>query len=254
MRWLKEMVEVVRAEGLLIPDELKKRLESVHIYQNNMQRDFFEYVEKARSFVFVPSNSTPKELEEVPSFDRIEGAPFPVFSIEMSGDNPITSPKDQDEEVYINCILCIETKPGVFANFTYITYPSHGVRAVSSLAGGTINPLIQDFMNRINKEKMGLERVRERVTLGSGSEKRRHTIREVIHISPSVPRASDPKSSREIDWSHRFEVRGHWRRVDTVGKDRDGNYGVEGYTWVREHVRGPEALPLIKKQRVVHEG
>lgn len=49
-----------------------------------------------------------------------------------------------------------------------------------------------------------------------------------------------------------FELRGHWRAHDGLGKDRDGNYCVGGFTWVKNHIRGDENLPLIKKTRIIH--
>jgi len=52
-------------------------------------------------------------------------------------------------------------------------------------------------------------------------------------------------NSYPIDYSHRFLVRGHWRRIKTLGKDRAGSYCVKGYTWVAEHERGDESLPLV---------
>jgi hypothetical protein len=55
----------------------------------------------------------------------------------------------------------------------------------------------------------------------------------------------------KIDFSHRWEVRGHWRRVAGMGKDREGNYEVRGLTWVKDCVKGPEELPIIQKLRWV---
>lgn len=75
-------------------------------------------------------------------------------------------------------------------------------------------------------------------------------IKEVIHVLPSkkypIHRLS---ATSEIDWSHRWEVRGHWRRITGMGKDRRGNYGVNGFTWVSSHERGPDDKPLVKKVR-----
>ena len=59
------------------------------------------------------------------------------------------------------------------------------------------------------------------------------------------------KSMGKLEYSHSFKVRGHWRRIDekSLGKDRNGNYGVHGYTWVVEHIRGEGEL--TKRLRVV---
>ena len=51
--------------------------------------------------------------------------------------------------------------------------------------------------------------------------------------------------------THAFKVRGFWRTFNgkQLGKNREGERVVEGYTWVKEHVRGHGDLK--KKLRVV---
>lgn len=44
-------------------------------------------------------------------------------------------------------------------------------------------------------------------------------------------------------WSHRWLVRGHWRRLHAGTPE-------ERLTWVMEHVKGPEHLPLILKDNI----
>jgi hypothetical protein len=63
-----------------------------------------------------------------------------------------------------------------------------------------------------------------------------------------------PAFGGHIDYTHRFEVEGHWRVVSGVGKDREGVYQVAGRTWVVPHTRGPEDAPLIPKIRVLMDG
>lgn len=52
------------------------------------------------------------------------------------------------------------------------------------------------------------------------------------------------KSTGTLEYSYAFKVRGHWRRIGdkTLGKDRNGIYGIRGYTWVVEHTRGEGEL------------
>lgn len=82
-------------------------------------------------------------------------------------------------------------------------------------------------------------------------------VKKLIHIA----RKSKPGqlvnvlSKFDVDWSHRWEVRGHWRSIGAkVGKDRNGSYNVKGFTWVNSHIRGPDDKELIKKTRVVSNG
>ena len=52
--------------------------------------------------------------------------------------------------------------------------------------------------------------------------------------------------------THAFKVRGFWRTFNgkQLGKNREGKRVVEGYTWVKEHIRGYGELR--KKLRVVN--
>jgi hypothetical protein len=81
-----------------------------------------------------------------------------------------------------------------------------------------------------------------------------HKIRKLVHILPKNATDSDKQIvenlAATIDWTHRWQVRGHWRRVTGIGKNRAGEYVVSGYTYVSEYEKGPEDAPLIKKTRL----
>ena len=57
----------------------------------------------------------------------------------------------------------------------------------------------------------------------------------------------------KLEYSHAFRVRGHWRRINekSIGKDRTGNYHIEGFTWVIDHMRGEGEL--VKRARIIKE-
>lgn len=76
-------------------------------------------------------------------------------------------------------------------------------------------------------------------------------INKIVHIRPKKPTKQQKEyfESRKIDWSHSWEVRGHWRKCSTIGRDRQGNYCVSGMTWVRPFVKGNGEL--IEKIRVI---
>lgn len=59
------------------------------------------------------------------------------------------------------------------------------------------------------------------------------------------------KSEGKLEYSYAFRVRGHWRRIGdkSFGKDRSGVYGVKGFTWVVDHIRGEGELS--KRLRVI---
>lgn len=54
--------------------------------------------------------------------------------------------------------------------------------------------------------------------------------------------------------SFAYECMGHWRRLhnqDSLGKNREGEYLVEGFTWVIPHVRCADRGEVVKKIRVI---
>lgn len=59
----------------------------------------------------------------------------------------------------------------------------------------------------------------------------------------------DTEMRPAIDWQHRWEVAGHWRRAKH-GHDPNGE-AILGRTWVKNFVKGPEDKPLVVKERRV---
>jgi len=75
-------------------------------------------------------------------------------------------------------------------------------------------------------------------------------IKRTVFISNKkyIPE-TELRSNSTINWSHQWEVMGHWRRVKRLGKDRAGDYCVNGFTWVDNFIKGEGNL--IKKPRIV---
>lgn len=67
----------------------------------------------------------------------------------------------------------------------------------------------------------------------------------------TTPKYKHIKAMGQLEYSHAFHVRGHWRRINekTYGKDRNGVYNIVGYTWVTEYVKGEGEL--VKRLRVI---
>ena len=61
-----------------------------------------------------------------------------------------------------------------------------------------------------------------------------------------------PYKIRKMSVADHGPVVSLWRKVDGVGKDRDGAYTVRGQTWVSPHTKGKGNL--VKKSRVVVDG
>lgn len=138
-----------------------------------------------------------------------------------------------------------------FTNFIEEDYKAYPI------LGPSVFPIVGFLRSLQNKEvRMGAERVNERMKIGSGKGKEIFKTKEVVHVCLTRKESALPKVGvfgREIDWSHRWEVMGHWRRISEtgIGKNASGEYGVRGFTWVSPHERGPEDKPVVKKIRVV---
>ena len=117
----------------------------------------------------------------------------------------------------------------------------------------TVAQFLQPFSKSFT---CGIEKTSARLKFKKRSgEKVNHKIKKIIHILPKTASKSDKKDienqSARIDWKYRWQVRGHWRKKDGIGKNRAGEYAVSGYTYVAEHEKGPEDAPLIKKTRLL---
>lgn len=108
-------------------------------------------------------------------------------------------------------------------------------------------------LSRLHEFESGIERAAIRSKVRVDGVNHHVKIKEIIHIRPKTQSAnSEEFESREIDWSHRWEVRGHWRKISGIGKDREGAYKIGGHTWVVPHQKGPDHLPVVRKLRVLN--
>lgn len=101
----------------------------------------------------------------------------------------------------------------------------------------------------------GAESSNESFKVKVNGENKFHKIKKIVHVWPKKLVDKKVGLPQNIDWSHRWLVMGHWRKIndDCLGKDREGNYSIQGKTWVVDHKKGPEHLPLVAdKVRLVH--
>lgn len=213
-------------------------------------------IEECRPFVFHETELVDDSRGFIDEFEGYEhrddiDAPFKVFSIEAYGGPIAVLYADEDLEKKVpmeyRCIIVIEREPKSYEYFVYgVTKKQQFV-----IHTNTVGELVAKFLANIKQGQLGDEAVRGSVQIGNGKSKRTHRIRRIIHVAPRGAIENIRRTHSAVDWSHRFEVRGHWRKTDALGKDRDGNYCVRGYTWVVDHTKGPENLPLIKKTRLV---
>lgn len=255
MRHYMRLLEVARSGGIhAVNNDLERRPGP---YSPEMQAKFEGYFAEAMPFVLVGgAGSDVRHQQELDKDkDIIFDAPFKVFSIERLEDLPLALVTNEGGiPIGFWCIITVEMGPRDYFYFALIKalLPDGSENAyVIRMAG--MSPIVNEAIKAINSSKLGLERTRQSVKLGTGKTKRLHRIRRVIYVSPKNKYETlESLTARNIDWTHRFVVRGHWRACDgRLGKNRAGEYCVSNFTWVTEHERGPEDKPLIKKVRVV---
>jgi hypothetical protein len=93
-------------------------------------------------------------------------------------------------------------------------------------------------ISRLNNRSLeaGVVNNHEKLKIKTAQGKIFHRIRKIIYVVSKKSRGLPIDGiSQQVDWSHRWLVRGHWRSIAGLGKDRDGNYCIAGFTWVTEH-------------------
>lgn len=60
-----------------------------------------------------------------------------------------------------------------------------------------------------------------------------------------------PNLSSRAEFSHRFEVMGHWRRIKGKGRNTDGERNQNGRTWIHPHIKGPDEAPIKAQLRKI---
>ena len=230
-------------------------MEASHPFVFSEKEPFVEYVD-TREPGYGLHRTGPVEC---PGID----GPFPVFSIEcLNGPLAISHvilENGLKATLETFCVVVKEYAPRQYGFWTYTCrwevdadgkeFPPLWLVTKSNVDA----PIVQHYLGRMEKERLGIESVRVSVKLGEGKTKRIHRIRRVVHVQPKTRHFSPSYGgSRTIDWTHRFEVRGHWVNLPgKLGKDREGNYCIKDWTWRSNYIKGAEHLPLVKKTRVV---
>lgn len=262
MRHLVTLLDKMRNDGYMVTTPNGRNLEFELIKPSQRENELFAQVQP---FVFAggePFDASVRinqimDWNSQPDHNERIDAPFPVFSIECL-DGPLdfftTEHTTNPENGTTLCILVIEIEPKFYGYYTLTeSFDQHGnLLGYAAWKSNNEGYTVEQYLERLSREKVGVESVRVNIRLGEGKHKRQQKIRRVVHVRPKSQAVNSPDASKAIDWTHRFEVRGHWVSIPgRLGKDREGNYCVKDFTWRTNYVKGPEHLPLIKKTRVV---
>ena len=237
-----------------------------------MRDRFADSYAQSRFFVF---NTRPPEIKDIVirHHDGVAGhpildLPFSVCLFEMLG-GPIAVFDKGNLKRLIMAMLVSEVRPGAYNYFVLEGVTEYLEKGKIELGVAYLpwewkdddalfeyHALVREMVDqlRASDNAIGTIKQKEHVKIGHGPERRKHKIREVIFITPTKQKASAGLVlGKEVDWTHRWEVRGHWRKTTGIGKDREGQYCVNGLTWVVPHEKGPDDKPVVRKQRLVKE-
>lgn len=142
---------------------------------------------------------------------------------------------DENPEVTA-CIL----RPG------YLTSNEFETEAVNWLSF-IQDKIVEDISYRSRKNKIYINTYR-----GNHIEKKRVNTILKLSVPKTVELNPNPEPSQhKVEFTHRFEVIGHWRRITGIGRDHEGNKIISGKTWVHPHIKGPKFAPLKKRVRIL---
>jgi len=240
-------------------------------------RQFSTRMSSARVFTFTANEANQPGFEPSKSIkesDKIEGVldmPFRTMILEVPETTLVRLRGDNTADFdtrYVLCLMICELEFG--GRYDFYSYECLADRNSDELPN--FDPKLiyipfntseyqlkkhyysvtEEFLNRLNSKDvaLGTEKTKDRVRIGKGKQRKIHKIREIIVVTN---RQSKPSVGlgRNIDWSHRWEVRGHWRRFKGMGVDREGTRRALNMTWISNYVKGPENKTLVKKVRSV---
>jgi len=264
MKFFLEMIEQVKRQSEInILDSFGKLGE-----QKTFKPEvFFHFVEHCQPFVFYHKEYSTEKLDLLMLGDKnnyvpiLIASPFKIWSAEMAGNNfisikkPGTAPVSDVVGLSIICFMAVEQSPKQLLYFMYSEITLDTLEKIKQVtATNSLDGIAKELVDRMYEEKTGVEPGIIKVNVGSGKTKKRFKINRVIHVRPKKVLNTRSDSGVEIDWSHRWKVRAHWRFIGQgkIGKDREGNYTQTDFTWIEEYIKGPESKPLIdKKLRIV---
>lgn len=117
----------------------------------------------------------------------------------------------------------------------------------------TRRQLIFAFLKIMEKNTTASETTRDIVKYRVSGTNYIHRINQVVRVLPKNTNKSlvKPLFGNTLTWSHRWTVRGHWRNIKgATGRNRDGSL-IKGFTWVKDHIKGPADKILVRKTRVL---
>ena len=218
---------------------------------------FLGQLKEARPIIFE------KALEEIPTLFIEEivkkdlSLPFETCYVQFT-ESTITGKQFVKDGIisFVDAVVVTEVSPNNFVTVTishrYFPESRRFKLLISPLKGdvaGCMIDLLKVIFSTMTVENTVIEKKTIKVRIRSGKGLESHKIKDIVRVVKNR-QTCKPLIGGTIDYSHRFEVMGHWRKCRLIGKNRAGEYNVKGHTWVVPHVKGPDKKDLITKIRM----
>lgn len=116
-----------------------------------------------------------------------------------------------------------------------------------------ISDQLSKILKRVHSSDYGKETTHRSLNLKSINGNYNYKPSTIIRIKSKSEAANSvsPVMRGRIEWLKCWWTRGHWRKNDGIGKNRNGDYCVQGMTWVKEHIKGDDTIEPKKKTYIV---
>lgn len=237
---LPRLLELVNSQGLQ------------SITDTNDKKINLDELKSARPFVF--SFNEGGKVDQILDDDKIPALPFKLCSIELEGDGMIYANLTTGD-FWISSYIVKEISPSKYHFYILASLDGIHTTAVVFSDSGFLNKrlvaITNSFIQRIATEKTGLCKCNEVVKLKNSNKgiKNNHKIKSYLYVTNNTNGVS--AYGHPVNFTHSFEVRGHWRKIKGIGLDRNGERNVTDATWIRPYVKGDLSQEVITKTRIV---
>lgn len=210
----------------------------------------------ARPFIF--SYEEAGQVGNLFGKDDIPALPFELCSIELEGDGMIYCAGLGKGDFWIAGFIIKELAPGKY--HFYILGSLDGVQldlvcfTDSGILYDNLIGITHNFISRLATEQTGICKCNTKVKLKKFKNGLRndYKIKEYLYVTKNVNDSKTSGNGHPINFTHSFEVRGHWRKIKGAGLNRTGERIIENATWIRAYIKGDLTQPAVVKTRIVH--
>lgn len=132
---------------------------------------------------------------------------------------------------------------GLFKAEVYTSEENHKMLKDGGMKIESLFSHITQLIYELNRRDAVKANIKGRKVMISGNKRNRKKSEYSIITRKKYTSFAMTELGRKIEFTFAFPVRGHWRELPgKIGKDRKGNYCVQGKTWVNESVKGKGQL------------